>query len=158
MTPDRDCWQTPADFFAAVNARFRFNLDVCATAENAKCKDFISPEENALADWCNWYGTAWCNPGFSSLTPWMKKAVESTRRGTTVCVLSHASHTAQWAQFAMKHATELWLPCPRIQFVAPAGVPQSSNNRDSMLWIFTPWGNHGEARIKWWNWKNDTPA
>lgn len=162
MQPDtttdaRDCWETPADFWQAVNARFQFTLDVCATEANTKCRLFISPEEDALKPERIWDAChAWCNPGFSNLMPWMQKAEQQARQGTTTAVLSHASHTARWAQYGMKHATELWLPCPRIQFIAPAGVPQSSNNRDSMLWIFTPWGNHGEARIKWWNWKQLT--
>ena len=33
-------WATPQDFFDKLNTQFDFNLDPCATAENAKCKSF----------------------------------------------------------------------------------------------------------------------
>jgi phage N-6-adenine-methyltransferase len=160
MSSARDCWETPPDFWGAVDGRFEFELDVCATAENSKCPHFISPEQDALKTlWsyvdCRYYRTFWCNPGFSNLMPWMKRAHDAAQRGGTAVVLSHASHTAQWARFAMQHATELWLPYPRIQFIAPVGVKQTSNTRDSMLWIFTPWGNHGKALIRDWAWKEE---
>lgn len=161
-TVDRDSWTTPPDFWAAVNGRFDFTLDACATAFNSKCQMYWSPEVDALSfEWSKMAGfhrTIWCNPGFSNLTPWMLRAAGAARGNCTVCVLSHASHTARWAQYALEHATELWLVCPRIQFVAPEGIKQTSNNRDSMLWIFTPWGNQGKAAIKHWNWQLELEA
>ena len=41
-------WATPQDFFDKLNEEFHFELDVCATAENAKCKKYYSPEEDGL--------------------------------------------------------------------------------------------------------------
>ena len=32
-----DLWETPQDLFDKLNAEFRFTLDVCATADTAKC-------------------------------------------------------------------------------------------------------------------------
>lgn len=32
-----DMWATPADFFARLNSVFKFQLDVCAVPDNAKC-------------------------------------------------------------------------------------------------------------------------
>ena len=36
-----DIWATPQDFFDKLNPVFKFDLDVCALAENAKCGRFL---------------------------------------------------------------------------------------------------------------------
>jgi len=33
-------WETPQEFFDRLNKKYKFNLDVCAVPENAKCKKF----------------------------------------------------------------------------------------------------------------------
>jgi hypothetical protein len=43
-----DLWETPANFFADLNAEFHFTLDVCATPENAKCERYFTPEADGL--------------------------------------------------------------------------------------------------------------
>lgn len=43
-----DEWSTPNAFFQALNAEFRFELDVCATAENAKCRSITRGARTAL--------------------------------------------------------------------------------------------------------------
>jgi len=41
--PARTCrWSTPQDVFDALNLEFRFTLDVCAEADNAKCSAFYA--------------------------------------------------------------------------------------------------------------------
>ena len=45
-------WATPRAFFAALNAEFHFDLDPCATPQNAKCKKFYTIENDGLTkDW-----------------------------------------------------------------------------------------------------------
>lgn len=47
-----DLWATPAGFFADLDAEFHFNLDPCATTENAKCKRYFTAEQDGLKqDW-----------------------------------------------------------------------------------------------------------
>lgn len=47
-----DLWATPAGFFADLDAEFHFNLDPCATAENAKCKRYFTAGQDGLKqDW-----------------------------------------------------------------------------------------------------------
>ena len=41
-----DMWETPQDFFDALDQEFHFTLDVCATPENAKCARYYTPEQN----------------------------------------------------------------------------------------------------------------
>jgi len=36
-----DLWSTPDDFYKDLDQQFRFDLDVCATDENARCKKYL---------------------------------------------------------------------------------------------------------------------
>lgn len=45
-------WATPQDFFDKLNDEFNFNLDPCATKENAKCGKFFTEEQDGLKQ--NW--------------------------------------------------------------------------------------------------------
>ena len=57
-----DIWATPQDFFDKLNAVFKFDLDVCALPENAKCERFFSPADDGLKQ--EWTGTCWMNPPY----------------------------------------------------------------------------------------------
>lgn len=39
-------WETPPEVFEPLDAEFHFTLDVCATAENAKCARYFTEEED----------------------------------------------------------------------------------------------------------------
>lgn len=43
-----DMWETPKDFFNALDKEFHFTCDVCAIEENAKCAKFYTPEQDGL--------------------------------------------------------------------------------------------------------------
>ena len=48
----KEDWATPQDFFDKLDEEFHFDLDPCADAENAKCKEYFTKEENGLLkDW-----------------------------------------------------------------------------------------------------------
>ena len=45
-------WATPRDFFDELNKEFHFDLDPCATKENAKCRRYFTEVEDGLKqDW-----------------------------------------------------------------------------------------------------------
>ncbi len=45
-------WATPKALFEELDKEFHFNLDPCATPENAKCKRFYTIEDDGLIqDW-----------------------------------------------------------------------------------------------------------
>ncbi len=58
----RNSWETPQALFYKLNEEFHFELDVCATSENAKCKKYYSPEEDGLKQ--EWKGVCWMNPPY----------------------------------------------------------------------------------------------
>lgn len=48
MTSNTAEWETPQDLFDKLNGMFHFDLDPCATAENAKCERYYTAEDNGL--------------------------------------------------------------------------------------------------------------
>ena len=102
MTSNTDLWSTPRDFFDDYNAVYHFDVDVCATAENALCAKFYSPEDNGLSK--EWHGVCWMNPPYGrEIGKWMNKAYESSLHGATVvCLVPARTDTAWWHDYAMK--------------------------------------------------------
>lgn len=49
-----DLWETPQDFFDHLNAEFNFDVDVCATPDNAKCDIYFTKEQDGLVQ--SWGG------------------------------------------------------------------------------------------------------
>ena len=81
-----DLWATPQDFFDALDKEFRFETDVCALPENAKCARYFTPDQNGLAQ--EWTGVCWCNPPYGrKIGDWVKKAAESAKAGAVVVML-----------------------------------------------------------------------
>ena len=81
-----DLWATPQDFFDKLNAEFNFTLDVCALPENAKCKDFYTPELDGLAQ--PWTGRVWCNPPYGrQIGEWVRRAFFAVVGGAEVVVM-----------------------------------------------------------------------
>jgi phage N-6-adenine-methyltransferase len=97
-----DLWSTPQDFFDKLNAEFVFQVDVCATSENAKCPKFFTKEQDALSK--DWAGICWMNPPYGrAIKHWVKKAYESSLDGATiVCLLPARTDTAWWHDYVIK--------------------------------------------------------
>lgn len=49
MSSNTDMWATPQAFFDKLDEEFHFDLDVCATPENAKCKKFYTKDDDGLS-------------------------------------------------------------------------------------------------------------
>lgn len=54
FSSNSDEWSTPLDVFNNLNNEFDFNLDVCATTANHKCKNFFTQIDDGLSK--NWGG------------------------------------------------------------------------------------------------------
>ena len=95
---------TPQDLFDRLNARFHFTLDVCATAENAKCAAFYAKEMDGLAQ--PWSGTCWMNPPYGrEMIPWLKRAVVEKANGvTTVALIPARTNTGWWHDIVWANA------------------------------------------------------
>ena len=98
-----DLWETPQDTFDQLAAEFGpFDLDVCATPENAKCSRFFTQADDGLAQ--PWVGRCWMNPPYGrEIGRWMAKAVRSWGDGATVvCLVPARTDTAWWHDYAMQ--------------------------------------------------------
>ena len=97
-----DLWSTPQDFFDYLDAEFRFETDVCASVENAKCKQFFTKETDALTQ--QWVGVCYMNPPYGrEIGHWMAKAWRSAQTGATVvCLVPARTDTAWWHDYAAK--------------------------------------------------------
>ena len=95
-------WETPQDLFDELNSEFRFDVDVCAIPQNAKCKKYFSPIQDGLLQ--EWNGVCWMNPPYGSqINRWIKKAYISSLKGATVvCLIPSRTDTKWWHNYAMK--------------------------------------------------------
>jgi phage N-6-adenine-methyltransferase len=110
-------WGTPWHVFTEYDAEFHFTLDVCATADNAKCPRFFSPEVDGLAqDWGD--DICWMNPPYGNqIGAWMEKAYRSSLAGATVvCLVPARTGTLWWHEWVLEKA-EVRLRKGRITFV-----------------------------------------
>ena len=80
-------WETPQDFFDALNAEFHFTLDPCSTDENAKCEKHYTKEQDGLAQ--DWKGeTVFCNPPYGrEMGKWIRKCHDHAARGGGTAVM-----------------------------------------------------------------------
>jgi phage N-6-adenine-methyltransferase len=94
-----DLWETPQEFFDAINSEFAFEIDVCALPENAKCARYFTPEQNGLHQ--EWRGVCWMNPPYGrEIGKWIRKAAESAQAGAkVVCLIPSRTDTAWWHDY-----------------------------------------------------------
>ncbi len=97
-------WATPQAFFDEYNRQYNFDLDVCATPENAKCARYFTLEQDGLAQ--EWHGRCWMNPPYGrAIGKWVRKAYEAAQGGATVvCLLPSRTDTAWWHDYCLKGA------------------------------------------------------
>jgi len=137
-----DRWETPTDLFEQLDAEFRFELDVCALPDNAKCDRYYTPAEDGLAQ--PWTGRCWMNPPYGpKLRDWIAKAHQAALAGATVVALVPASTETGWWWEYCRHA-EIRFLRGRLRFSnAPTHAPFAS----AVIVFGRP------ARVIWWDWQ-----
>lgn len=137
-------WGTPLSLFRPLDAEFHFSIDVCATDANAKCKKFISKEQNALNINCDWvdqagFGRAiWMNPPYGkNIGAWMRKAKHTAKEGCPVVCLVHARTDTKWFHESCYNQSDV---CVELRFIKGrvkfVGAGKHSAPFPSMLVIF----------------------
>ena len=101
-----EMWETPQWLFDKLDSIYHFDIDVCATHENAKCKRYFTPEMDGLKQ--AWTGVCWLNPPYGkTISKWMEKAYKSSMAGATVvCLVPSRTDTAWWHDWAMRGEIE----------------------------------------------------
>lgn len=126
-----DLWATPQDFFDALDKEFRFETDVCALPENAKCAHYFTPVQDGLAQ--EWTGVCWCNPPYGrKIGDWVKKAAESAKAGAVVVMLLPARTDTRWFHDYIYGQAEIRFVKGRLKF----GAATESAPFPSMVVVF----------------------
>lgn len=133
MSSTTDLWETPKWLFDELNEKYHFDIDVCATPENAKCATYYTPEQDGLKQ--EWKGVCWMNPPYGrEIGKWVKKAYESAQAGATVvCLLPARTDTAWWHDYVMRGG-EITFLRGRLKF----GNAQNSAPFPSAIVVFKP--------------------
>ena len=116
FTSKSDLYPAPQDLFDKLNAEFGFTLDVCATAENAKCERFYTLADDGLKQ--PWQGVCWMNPPYGkTIGLWMTRACEAAKAGATVvCLVPARTDTRWWHQIVQPNAAEIRFLPGRLRF------------------------------------------
>ena len=128
-----DLWATPQDFFDKLNDEFHFDLDPCATPDNAKCPIFFTKEEDGLSK--DWQGyRVFCNPPYGrAIAAWVKKCYEESRKSDTLVVMLIPARTdTSYFHDYIYHKAELRFIRGRLKF----GGSQQGAPFPSMVVIF----------------------
>lgn len=145
-----DARETPPDLWAALNARFRFTVDAAASRANAKCPRYWTEEDNGLAQ--PWERERiWCNPPFSSIAPWVRKAWSATDAELVVMIIPANRTERDWWQNEIEPYRDgdgSWLtveflpgrPC----FLAPGAAGPAPGDRPTFGCCLLIW--HGPHR------------
>lgn len=139
--------QTHPLHFAEISERHGpFTLDVAAAAHNAKCDRYFDVDADGLTQ--DWSGErVWCNPPYSDITPWIRKAWStwSTTRG--IAMLLPASRTEQgWWQTLVEPYRDRpgsplrceFLP-GRMHFLRPGHTAVQSGERPPFGCVLLVW-------------------
>jgi phage N-6-adenine-methyltransferase len=97
-------WKTPDDYFGRLNKVFKFTLDPCATAANAKCPNYFDANVDGLSQSWETEGAVFMNPPYGRpIKDWVKKAYLESLKGTpVVCLLPARTDTAWWQDYCTK--------------------------------------------------------
>lgn len=132
-----DMWETPQALFDVLDAEFRFETDVCAIPDNAKCDRYFTPEQNGLRQ--EWTGVCWCNPPYGkTIGQWLAKALDAALHGATVvCLIPARTDTNYWHD-TVTSAAEIRFIRGRLRF----GRAKDTAPFGSAIVVFRPCGSN----------------
>ena len=161
-TAARDDYQTPPDLFAALDAEFYFDLDAAADAENALGSSYGGPRYiDAAMDalQTSWGGDRWwpakirsvfCNPPYSLIDPFVRRAVEQARAHDLTVVLLVPARTGRaiWRTHVWGVAHEIRFISGRLRFGLPDKATASATF-DSAVVVYRGRQRLGRTECLW---------
>ena len=137
----KDTWQTPIPLFIALDQEFNFELDACASIDNALCINWFTEGVSSLTnEWsskdCD-IRSAFMNPPYSQTELFLNRAADqANKHNITVVALVNANTDTKWFANAVKSANEIRLIRGRIGFVGEAGKKVNGNTKGQCLIIW----------------------
>lgn len=147
---ERDLAQTPWWFIGAVQYYFgvKFELDVCCLEKTAKAPAFYSLQDyNVDGLSVPWARTNWCNPPYSDVLPWVKKAANEAKNGAISFLLIPDKPEVSYIRACREYADTITHMPFRLNFLRPDGTEflDKDGNKQGpkfpvALALFAPWG------------------
>ena len=139
---------TAPEVFGPLQERFGFTIDVAAAPHNAKCERFYTIEDDGLAQ--SWAGeVVWCNPPYSDIGAWVRKAW-AEKQAKCIVMLLPANRTEQgwWQDHVEPYRDRPWSDL-RVEFLRgrmrflPARKPaDGKGDRPPFGCCLLIWGEH----------------
>lgn len=136
-------------YFDPWNERFGgFTLDVAAAPHNAKCERFFTREDNGLLQ--SWAGErVWCNPPYSGLDAWLRKAWQEYPDTRGIVMLLPANRVEQkwWQDHVEPYRDRPGSPLTveflpgRMRFIKPGQTDVGPNERPPFGCCLLIWTN-----------------
>lgn len=106
---EKDLWQTPKDLFDMLNKQYNFDIDLCASAGNNKCKQFCADLLNVPTDWLIGNRAAFMNPPYSNPAPFLEKAWELSQHCLVVVLIPSSIKHNKYMNFLDVHGGRAYL-------------------------------------------------
>jgi len=151
---ERDEWRTPKWLFRWLDEQYHFDVDLAANDANHLCVSFFTKEHSALDfTWLS-YTTGFCNPPYSNIEPFYRKAVEQARLGFTSVFIVPTPNADMRDLLVMESASQIIYIVGRVNFLRPDGSECTGNMRGTCVIVFSP-NPTGDAPLLSWR-RRDT--
>lgn len=123
---EKDCAQTPPWFIKSLESLLgeTFKLDVCANKATAKGECYYSLDEDGMDGLeLPWSKVNWCNPPFSDIKPWLRRASFEAMKGHSTAVIFPDNTETEYSRFAFEGADTIIRMPFRLCFLRPDGTP-----------------------------------
>ncbi len=134
----------PPEVFAVWHERFGFTIDVAAAVHNAKLPRYYTINDDGLSQ--DWSGErVYCNPPYSSIEPWVKKAHMSGADLVVMLLPANRTEQAWWQRWIepdrlVGAITVEFLP-GRLRFLKPGQKRIAPNERPPFGCCLVIWGS-----------------
>lgn len=110
-----DEWETPDTIFENLNKIFNFTLDAASSDKNAKLPKHYTVEDDGLAK--SWEGErVFCNPPYSQVKKWVKKAYDERNKAKVIVFLIPARTDTMWFHEYVIGKAQIYFCKGRIKF------------------------------------------
>jgi len=144
----------PLDFAELADRYGPFTVDAAAAPHNARCERYWTREDDGLAQ--TWAGeNVWCNPPYSDLKPWIRKAWAECDHAGSITMLLPANRCEQpWWQIMVEPFRDredsplrVEFLATRLRFLKPGQTAIGPNERPPFGCCVLNWLPGGDTRL-----------
>jgi site-specific DNA-methyltransferase (adenine-specific) len=123
-----DKWETPKELYNTLHNEFDFNFDPCPITWKPGDQDGLT---------IDWGTRTFCNPPYSNVSKWIKKAYEEHKKGKTVVMLINAITDTKAFHEYIYNQSEIRFIKGRLKFINPENPNKKQPSpKPSMIVIF----------------------